>query len=304
MIRGLPASIIAHAAFLGATYVSWPYWGSAGRTYVTEIEAVDVNFAELGEITNIAPLIQQETEPEEETAPEEPEEEVPEDDPVDEDVEEAEEDVSNAEEQATEPEDPDELMPDLDAEETPEEPEEEKPEEPKPEPKPVPNPPANPLNDFLNQSETTFKSEIETQRKKPEPKPKPPEEKPKTALKDAPKPAETRNRQGAGERSANVARLEALIYSRVKECWAGVDDLPYPERLNVRMKVELNQNGTIADLRLVDPKRRPLGSSPMGTAVDRALRAVNKCAPYRLPRDDYEDWSEMNINLGLAFEPD
>ena len=80
-------------------------------------------------------------------------------------------------------------------------------------------------------------------------------------------------------------------------------DLPFPERLNVRMKLQLNQNGTIADLTLVEPRRRPVGSSPMGTAVDRALRAVRKCAPYNLPIDDYDNWREGAVNLGPAFTP-
>ena len=132
-----------------------------------------------------------------------------------------------------------------------------------------------------------------------EPVPVEPREEPK--LKDAPPPPRE-NRRAAGERTGNIARRESLVVSRIRnECWAGVDDLPNPERLNVQMRVLLNQNGAIADLRLVSPGRRPLGRSPMGTAVDRALRAVNKCAPYRLPSEDYADWQEMNVYLGLGF---
>ncbi len=295
MLRGLPVSVIAHAAVLSATYFTWPYWGSASRVYATDIEAVDVNFAELGEITNIAPLIAQEPEEPEPTIPEEPEE-VPEEDPVEEDVPEAEQDVSSAAEPEPVEPDPEDVLPDFE----PDEPEQEP--EPQPEPDPTPTPPKDPLADFLNQSETTFKSEIETQRKRPEPRPEPPVEQPQTALKDAPKPVETRNRRGAGERNGNTARLEALIVSRIRnECWAGVDDLPNPERYNVQMKLLLNENGTIADLALVDPKRRPIGSSYTGTAVDRALRAVNKCAPYRLPKDEYDLWKEIDVYLGLGY---
>lgn len=296
MIRGLPASIIAHAAVLGASYVTFPYWSST-RVFTTELEAVDVNFAEIGEITNIAPLIETEPEEPEEVAPEEPEE-VPEDQ-VEEEIPEAEQDVSEAEAAPAE-EDPEEVLPDFE----PEEPEEEPKPEPEPEKEPEPRRPQDDLADFLNQSETTFKSERATRRERPEPRTLPPEEQPQTALKDAPKPAETRNRQGSGERDANIVRLESLMYNRVKECWQGVDDLPYPERLNVKMNVELSQNGTISKLSLVSPTRRPIGSSPMTTAVDRAMRAVEKCAPYRLPKDEYEDWRDININLGLEFEPD
>ncbi|MFN3213256.1 MAG: hypothetical protein ACE37M_09130 [Henriciella sp.] len=296
MLRGLPASIIAHAAIFGASYVTFPYWGVSSRAYV--VEAVDVNFAELGEITNIAPLIEQETEEPEEAAPEEPEEVIPEE-PVEEELPEAEQDVSNETPEPVE-ETPEEVLPDFE-QDPPEEPEDTP--EPEPEPEPerdiAPKPPKDPLADFLNQSETTFKSEIETRRERPEPKPVP-KEVPQTALKDAPKPAETRNRRGSGERNGNTARLEALIGSRIRnECWAGVDDLPNPERYNVQMKVFLNENGTVADLEVIDPKGRQ--SSYMGVAVDRATRAVGKCAPFKLPADDYEIWKEIDVYLGLGY---
>lgn len=293
MIRGLPASIIAHAAIFGASYVTFPYWGVTSRAYIVDVEVVDVNFAEIGEFTNIAPLIEQEAEDPEEAAPEEPEEVVPEE-PVEEELPEAEQDVSNETPEPV-PEDPEDVLPDFEQDE-PDEPEEE------PEPEPAPEPPRDSLSDFLNQSETTFKSEIKTRRERPEPRPVPPEEQPKTALKDAPKPAETRNRRGAGERNGNTARLEAFIVTRIRnECWAGVDDLPNPERYNVQMKVMLSEDGRIQDLELVDPKRRPLGASYMGTAVDRALTAVRKCEPFRLPSDDYELWKEINVYLGLGY---
>lgn len=298
MLRGLPASIIAHAAVVSASYLTWPYWGGSSAAYIPNVEAVDVNFAEIGEITDIAPLIQQEPE-EEEAAPPEPEEEVVDEEPVEEELPEAEIDVTNVEEAAAPEEDPDELLPDFEAE-----PEDEPEAEPEPkEPDPAPKPPADPLADFLNQSESTFKSEIETRRKRPEPTPPPPEETPKTVLKDAPKPAETRNRRGAGDRQANIARIDAILYSRIYPCWDGVSDLPFPERLNVRMRLRLNLNGSIADLSLIEPSRRPVGSSPMGTAIDRALRAVRKCAPYNLPDDDYDIWREGTVNLGPAFTP-
>lgn len=297
MIRGLPASIIAHAVVLGASYVTFPYWSTNTRVFATDVEAVDVNFAEIGEITNIAPLIQTEPEDLEEVVPEEPED-IPED-PVEEELPEAEQDVSAAEAAPAE-EDPADVLPDFEADEPEDEP------EPTPEPEKAPEPEPrrsqDDLMDFLNQSETTFKSERATRRERPEPEAIPPAVQPQTALKDAPKPAETRSRQGSGERNGNTARLEALVVSRIRnECWAGVDDLPNPERYNVQMNLKLNEDGSIADLKLIDPKRRPIGSSFMGTAVDRALRAVRKCEPFRLPSDEYELWSEINVYLGLGY---
>ena len=299
MLRGLPASIVVHAAVFGASYVTFPYWSSSSSAFITDIEAVEVDFADLSEITNIAPLIPQEEEEPEEAAPEEPEE--VEDEPIEEELPEAEQDVST-EDPAPVEESPEDVLPDFE-QDPPEEPEEEPEKEPEPEPETKPQPPRDPLADFLNQSETTFKSEIETRRERPEPRSLPPEEKPQTALKDAPRPVETRSRRGAGDRNANQARIDAILYSRIFPCWDGVADLPFPARLNVRMKLQLNPNGTIAELELIEPARRPIGSSPMGTAVDRALRAVRKCAPYKLPQDDYDKWRDGTVNLGPAFTP-
>ena len=297
MVRGLPASIFVHVAVFGASYLTLPYWTSSARVYATDFEVVDVNFAEIGEVTNIAPLIENEPEEPEEAAPEEPED-IPEEPPVEEELPETEQDVSNVEDTPAAAEDPAEVLPDFEKE------------DPEDTPEPEPEPPAeerqrpqNDLMDFLNQSETTFKSEQESRAKREDTPPPPPEDPPVTALKDAPLPAETRTRQGAGERNANQARIDAILYGRILPCWDGVSDLPFPDRLNVRMKLELNTNGTIADLQLVEPSRRPVGSSPMGTAVDRALRAVRKCAPYNLPQDDYENWRDGTVNLGPAFTP-
>ena len=298
MLRGLPASIVVHAAVFGASYLTLPFWASNTRVYATDFEAVDVNFAEIGEITNIAPLIENEPEEPEEAAPEETEE-IPEEPPVEEDLPETEEDVSSVEETPAAAEDPADVLPDFEKDE-PDEPEDTQ--EPEP-PVDRRQQPQDDLMNLLNQSETTFKSERESRKEREEAAPPPPEDPPVTALKDAPKPAEDRNRRGAGERNANQARIDAILYGRILPCWDGVSDLPFPDRLNVRMRLELNTNGTIADLRLIEPARRPVGSSPMGTAVDRALRAVRKCAPYNLPQDDYENWRDGTVNLGPAFTP-
>lgn len=302
MLRGLPASIIVHSAVFAMAYVGLPYFGFGTSTYISDIDIVDVDFVEIGTVTNIAAIFSP-PDPEEGQADALPEPETRPDDPVmpetpdREDVPLAQETILESKTLEADRQPPEDLMPDFEVPET-------RPEDtpPKPEPEPILKPrprPVDPLADFLNQSESTFKSEIETRQKRVEPPPPPAEPKTEPKLKDA---APRQIRKSAGARTGNIARLESLVVSRIRnECWVGVDDLPNPERLNVQMRVLLNQNGTIADLRLVSPGRRPLGRSPMGTAIDRALRAVNKCAPYRLPSEEYANWQEMNVYLGLGF---
>ena len=53
MLRGLPASIIVHSAVFALAYVGLPYFAGT-RTYDPEVEVVDVDFVDIGAITNIA----------------------------------------------------------------------------------------------------------------------------------------------------------------------------------------------------------------------------------------------------------
>ncbi len=303
MIRGLPASIALHAVVIGAGYLAWPYVGTS--VVEDEFVIVPVELVDVGEMTNVAPVVEPpeeiEPEPEEEpepTPPEPEESEAPEEiEPDTRDL--PEDDVSTASQAAPAEEEPEDVMPDLEAEPEEEpEPEKKEPEQPKPEPK-APNPvqKRNPLDDFLSDAESTFESERQTKRETQPPK------LPERQLLNNTPPAQD-PRKGAGERTANTVRIEQLLYNQIYPCWDGVADQPDPERLNVSMRAELDAEGNLIDIKLVRPSRAPIGDRSMSLAVERALRAVRKCQPYRLPRDDYEIWKIANINLGPAFIAD
>ncbi|MCH2458467.1 MAG: hypothetical protein MK186_10500 [Henriciella sp.] len=294
MIRGLPASIMLHVAVIGAGYIAWPYVA----TTVTEDEfvVVPVELVDVGEMTNVAPVIEpqdpeeDELEPEPEPEPEEDEELPVEDIPDDRDLPVHE--VEPAREAAP-PEEEDDILPNFEAEADEEE--EAPPEEPKEERPATPNPKrdSSALDNLLNSAESTFQSERETRRETQAPRREtPPRE-------ETPAPQE--QRAGAGERTANTVRIEQLLYNQIYPCWDGVGDQPEPERLNVSMRARLDAEGNVIDLDLLRPSRAPIGDRPMQLAIERAQRAVQKCQPYRLPRDDYDLWKEANINLGPAF---
>ncbi|MEM5515842.1 hypothetical protein WNY37_02700 [Henriciella sp. AS95] len=295
MIRGIPASLLLHAAVIGAGYIAWPYVGA--DVLEEEFVVVPVDLVDLGEITNVAPVREQpeEVEPEEEPEPEPVEEEEPED-PVEEEPDERdipEDDIATSSEQSAPEETEDDVVPDLEQE--PEEEPEPEPEEPEPEkPKaPNPTPKRNPLDDFLNDADSTFESERETKRRTDPPKQE------QTEIKDITPAQEPR--KGAGERSANTVRIEQMLYNQILLCWDGVDDQPEPGRLNVQMRAQLDAEGNLIDVELVRPTRAPIGDRSMALAIERALRAVRKCQPYRLPRDEYAEWKIMNVNLGSRF---
>ena len=63
MIRGLPASILLHAAVIGAGYVVWPYVASTATE--SEFVIVPVELVDVGEMTNVAPILEPEAPDEE-----------------------------------------------------------------------------------------------------------------------------------------------------------------------------------------------------------------------------------------------
>ena len=296
MIRGLPASILLHAAVIGAGYIVWPYVGTTETE--EEFVLVPVELVEVGEMTNVAPVVEpEEPEPVEEEPEPEPEPEPEEEDvPVEEVPDERDIPVDDVEtsQEAPAPEAEDDILPNFEAE--PDEEEEAPPEEPEEERPATPNPQrkSSALDDLLNSAESTFQSERETRRET-----RPPPREPEPKREEAPAPQE--RRFGAGERTANTVRIEQLLYNQIYPCWDGVSDQPEPERLNVSMRARLDAEGNVIDLDLVRPSRAPIGDRSMQLAIERAQRAVQKCQPYRLPRDDYDLWKEATINLGPAF---
>jgi len=280
-----------HSAVVFGGAIAWPYLSPppGEEAVIVPIELVD-----LAPVTNVAPSIRREVEPE----PEEPEETPP---PVEEfledvdalpDEEVVEEDTAPPpppppEEDEPEPEP--EPVPDLDQEEEAEpEPEEEEPEPIRAEPEQD-----DPLDDILGEASNLFDRARTEQRRVP-----PPTERKIEPLKNE----TTERRRGVGDRSGMTARVEAILLSQLKTCWVDVQDLPNPERLIVTVKMQLNVDGTInGDARLVEPSRPPIGDNAMQQAITRALRAARKCSPYRLPEGAdayYEEWKDITLVVG------
>lgn len=297
MLRGLPASIVLHTAVLGAGYIVLP--GLSAPTQ-SSVEIVPIELVEISEVTSVAPRVERE-EPEEVEEPPRLEDYL-------EDVDSVPDDALVEEEFFA----PEETQPETEISETviiPEEPEEQEPEpEPEPEapePEPEPDrplleqePEEDPLASILAESSNLFDRTPREQSKSP---PRPAENE---SLEDE-QPSADAPRPGAGARTGNTAAVEAMIQAQMFVCWDDVDDLPNPERLNVTVEIVLNRDGTLKrDARLVDPPRAPIGDRAMGVAIERALRAARRCAPYRLPaeaQENYEDWAEVTLNLGPAY---
>lgn len=89
------------------------------------------------------------------------------------------------------------------------------------------------------------------------------------------------------------------IRSQFIPCWtmpAGAKDA---STLAARVKVKLQQDGTVIEAVLApDQRGRYASDTFFRAAADSAIRAVHKCSPLKnLPVDKYGSWREMEINF-------
>lgn len=109
----------------------------------------------------------------------------------------------------------------------------------------------------------------------------------------------TTARAGAGlETKLTLNELDAL-QSKMYKCGRISADAKNPEELVVRVRVRLNQDGSVRDANLLDKVQINTSPNPyLKVAAERALRAVSKCAPYDfLPADKYSTWKDMELNF-------
>jgi hypothetical protein len=118
--------------------------------------------------------------------------------------------------------------------------------------------------------------------------------------------ASTRNQEGAGLGTAEVAALEdrarALARAHLRRCWRMPVDLPDPDRLVVTVEFDINRNGTLnGQPRVISPRNYTF-DAPMRSAVEAALRAVRQCDPYPFPDDPvvgehYDVWRRTEFTF-------
>lgn len=291
MLRGLPASIVIHGAVIFGGAVAWPYIAPERESEVLVPVTLDV---QLDIVTNLAPVFRREVVPEE--AEPDLEDDALEEDVVEEDAEEIElgddeietTDVRELEQQQALEEESTEASDDIEEEEEPDEPEEA--EEKQADAR---NREPDPLADLLSDSSKLFSEVKQTERR-------PVKKREKKILVDESKVKEPR--KGVGDKSKETARIEALIYSQMIECWDGVRDQPNYERLQITVSFTLTETGKLdGDVDRLAPKNIAVGDRAMRLASDRALRAARRCAPYRIPKDavaSYDEWKDVILDIG------
>ncbi len=87
---------------------------------------------------------------------------------------------------------------------------------------------------------------------------------------------------------------------QMRRCWSVPAGAPNAEQLVVRIKVYLNQDGSLArPPELMDRTKLITGGAYYQAAADSAMRAIRLCQPFTMPPDKYANWREID----LRFDP-
>ena len=91
---------------------------------------------------------------------------------------------------------------------------------------------------------------------------------------------------------------EDALKAQIFGCWSVPLGLPYNEDLLVRIKLELNPDGSIVNTEILDHARmnKP-GQSFYKVLAESALRAVKLCQPLRVPATGFERWKDLQLNF-------
>ena len=105
---------------------------------------------------------------------------------------------------------------------------------------------------------------------------------------------QNKNFENTGLSLSEEDALKAQIFG----CWSIPLGLPYNENLLVRIKLQLNPDGTVTQSEILDHARmnKP-GQEFYKVLAESALRAVKLCQPLRVPTTGYERWKELQLNF-------
>jgi len=97
-----------------------------------------------------------------------------------------------------------------------------------------------------------------------------------------------------GDQTLSMSELDAFR-RHVQKCWNVLPGAGNMESVVVRMRIQLNQDGTLA----AQPQITTTISSPIMRAVaESAIRAVVTCAPYKMFRPNtYNEWKDMDVGF-------
>ena len=100
------------------------------------------------------------------------------------------------------------------------------------------------------------------------------------------------------ETSGLTLSEEDALKAQIFGCWSIPLGLPYNENLLVRIKLELEPDGSVIKTEILDHARmnKP-GQGFYKVLAESALRAIRICQPLRVPPTGYERWKDLQLNF-------
>ena len=94
-----------------------------------------------------------------------------------------------------------------------------------------------------------------------------------------------------------LSEKDALT-AQIFGCWSVPFGLPLSNDMLVRIKLDLNPDGSIEKMEMLDHiKMNTPGKEEFRTLADSVKRAVQLCNPLRVPSTGYERWKNMILNF-------
>ncbi len=108
----------------------------------------------------------------------------------------------------------------------------------------------------------------------------------------------TQDQQKTADVSGLTLSEEDALKAQIFGCWSIPLGLPYNENLLVRIRLQLNPDGTVSQSEILDHARmnKP-GQGFYKVLAESALRAIKLCQPLRVPTTGYERWKELQLNF-------
>jgi outer membrane biosynthesis protein TonB len=127
---------------------------------------------------------------------------------------------------------------------------------------------------------------------------RPKEDEKKTATAPDPKPAKPeRDQRSPMENAKARASIAGAIASQIRQCWNAPVGATGAETLVVKLRIYLRKDGSLTREPVIVDQARVRSDDYYRVAAEAARRAVQRCAPLKLPAEYYDIWQDVTLNF-------
>ncbi|MFN3233047.1 MAG: hypothetical protein ACE363_12950 [Alphaproteobacteria bacterium] len=95
------------------------------------------------------------------------------------------------------------------------------------------------------------------------------------------------------------ASIQQAIRAQISKCWNPPVGASYAETLKVDIHIRLRPDGNLVGVPDIQDKGRMVRDGFFRAAAEAGRRAIQRCAPFALPKEDYDIWSFVEF----GFDP-